>query len=630
MSEEKPSRREFWVVVALIAGTYGYFLIFAQFAFLELLRAKLGAGELRPAMGAMGLAGVAGSGLAAWRFRPETYRLALRGGAVACVLAAGAGCLAASPLTAAGIGLALGWLTVTMVSGLRAAIGMQYLGRAVGVGTGLAYAACNLPGVFTAAPLVQAGIASVLMTVAALATRWVRTGEAEVSHNDDFRPVRVVGWVGIFLALVWMDSAAFYVIQHTPVLRAETWGGNVRLLLNATIHLAVAVGAGVWMDRGRFGRVVLAGWAALAGACLLLDERMRPFVGIEVLYTAGVSAYSVALVYYPARGGRAWLAGALLAIAGWLGSALGIGMAQDLNRLPVGFVLGACAVVTGLLLIRHRGRRLRRPLLLTAAGLLWLPTQREARAADVASVPAEAATAVQASPSAQVARGREVFISEGCIHCHSQYVRPGTLDVEWWGPAQPLAAVQAQNPPLPGNRRQGPDLAQVGNRRSSEWNRLHLIAPRTISAGSRMPVYAQLFREGDERGEDLLVYLDSLGADTLAERAELIKSWSPSASAGTVGAALGRRLFGQLCAQCHGDEGRGDGSLVARLSVRPPDWTLDDWRRVDAADEARSLARIIKFGLFGSPMAGHETLADDEVVALAAQVLRLRGERETP
>jgi cytochrome c oxidase cbb3-type subunit 2 len=95
----------------------------------------------------------------------------------------------------------------------------------------------------------------------------------------------------------------------------------------------------------------------------------------------------VALVYYAARGGRAWLAAVLLAIAVWLGSAVGSGMAQELNRLPVGFVLAACAVVTGLLTIRHRGRRLRRPLLLAIAGLLWLPAQREARANEAIGVP---------------------------------------------------------------------------------------------------------------------------------------------------------------------------------------------------------------------------------------------------
>jgi hypothetical protein len=85
MSEENPipSRREFWAVVALIAGTFGYVLIFAQLAFLELLRAHVGADQLQVSMIALGLAGVAGSGLAAWRFRLETYHAALRGGAVA-------------------------------------------------------------------------------------------------------------------------------------------------------------------------------------------------------------------------------------------------------------------------------------------------------------------------------------------------------------------------------------------------------------------------------------------------------------------------------------------------------------------------------------------------------------------
>ena len=71
-------------------------------------------------------------------------------------------------------------------------------------------------------------------------------------------------------------------------------------------------------------------------------------------------------------------------------------------------------------------------------------------------------------------------------------------------------------------------------------------------------------------------------------------------------------------------------AVAARLSVRPPDWTRDNWRRVDPADPARSLARIIKFGLPGSPMAGHETLEDAEVVALAVQVRDLHNTRTTP
>ena len=106
MSESAPTRREFWSTVAVIAATYGYFLIFAQFAFLELLRAAGGVPGLRPAMAAMGLAGVAGSLLAAWRYRPQAYRRALVGGAGACALAAAAAhCSAAFMRTSAWRGI---------------------------------------------------------------------------------------------------------------------------------------------------------------------------------------------------------------------------------------------------------------------------------------------------------------------------------------------------------------------------------------------------------------------------------------------------------------------------------------------------------------------------------------------
>lgn len=111
---------------------------------------------------------------------------------------------------------------------------------------------------------------------------------------------------------------------------------------------------------------------------------------------------------------------------------------------------------------------------------------------------------------AAVRRGREVYIAEGCIHCHSQYVRPDTSDEDWWGPAHPLEELQRQRPPLFGNRRQGPDLLNVGARRPAEWLRLQLQSPRAAMPGSRMPSYAHLFRAGQPEGEALLAYLLSL------------------------------------------------------------------------------------------------------------------------
>src|SRR5262245_21404725 len=80
---------------------------------------------------------------------------------------------------------------------------------------------------------------------------------------------------------------------------------------------------------------------------------------------------------------------------------------------------------------------------------------------------------ISAADEALIAAGRRVYVAEGCINCHSQYVRPGTADEARWGPAGNLAEMLAQTPPLFGNRRQGPDLQNVGNRRSHDWQRLH-------------------------------------------------------------------------------------------------------------------------------------------------------------
>jgi cytochrome c oxidase cbb3-type subunit 2 len=110
-------------------------------------------------------------------------------------------------------------------------------------------------------------------------------------------------------------------------------------------------------------------------------------------------------------------------------------------------------------------------------------------------------------------------VEEGCIYCHSQYVRPATHDVAWWGPFREIDC--AERPVLIGNRRQGPDLLNVGNRRSDEWQRLHLQGPREISPGSRMPSFAHLFQ--DDRGEHLVAYLSSLGRPTRAERYRFIQ-----------------------------------------------------------------------------------------------------------
>jgi cytochrome c553 len=588
--------------VLAVFATYVYFLLFAEFAFLERVRQVApGFAQQRLAMLALGLGGVAGALGAAALFRPQraVRMLAwmLRASAASALLSLLAPNLATLALAAVLSGAALGALTVTLAATLRGTLGRNHLGLGIGAGTGLAYALCNIPSVFHASPTTQTWLASAAVTAASGVVRWMALPPGRPPGQSSRGVGSTARWILVLLPLVWLDSAAFYIIQHTPALRAATWERPSTLWVNAGLHLAAALLSGWCLDRGRLRGIITLASLALGLAVLSLDGALPSWVGPNLLYVAGVSLYSVALVDIPARSGAPWAAAGIFAIAGWAGSALGIGMAQDLARVPPAFVAIAFAVVV----ISFAPRR--RP---HAALALCL------------------AALIGGSRADEVRAGREVYIAEGCLHCHSQYVREQVpLDVLNWGPATPLSESLAGAPPLFGTRRQGPDLARVGNRRSIEWNRLHLLSPQAISPGSRMPSYAHLFAQGDNRGEALLAYLASLGADTMAERQKQIASWTPADRA-ALAATESAKLFQRLCAPCHGETGNGRGPLVAKLSVRPPNWATDAWRHVPpGADAETRLAQIIKFGLPGLPMAGHEYLSDPEVVGLARHVRAL-------
>lgn len=587
-----------WRGAALVAATYVYFLLFAEFAFLELARSVTGDGAgLRLVMGALGVGGVVGSLFAAKFFKREDWGARLGGCLLWCAVAACMALVASRfgvtglAVTAAGIGLSLGGATVTLAAGLRPVVGRRRLGLAAGLGTGTAYAWCNLPFVFSASADLQTAWA-IAASLGGAALAW------PMNAFEDSKPETkgMGGWTVVFVALVWLDSAAFYIIQHTEALKAATWSGVWTLGGNATMHFAAALLAGWLLDRGRAAWVAVAAAGLLAAACHWITS-----AGAEIFYVAGVSLYSAALVYAPASTGRPAAAALVFAVAGWGGSALGIGMAQDLHGVPDWFALAALAAVAAGLLWRCRALAGSGAVMALALGLGLAGGTPELRADE-----------------GTILRGREVYIAEGCIHCHSQYVRPGTEDVVRWGPARPLDELLREKPPLFGNRRQGPDLLNVGNRRSREWNRLHLSTPRAVSPGSRMPSYARLFAGRERSGENLLDYLDSLGAATDGARAEVIAGWRPRATA-RADATTGAFWFSLTCVQCHGAAGRGDGPLSARLTSRPADLT-----KSVLADELL-LARLIKFGRPGTAMAGHEALDDDAVVSLARHVQALQG-----
>jgi len=88
--------------------------------------------------------------------------------------------------------------------------------------------------------------------------------------------------------------------------------------------------------------------------------------------------------------------------------------------------------------------------------------------------------------------GRQIYIREGCYTCHSQMIRPLRDEVERYGHYSLAAESMYDHPFQWGSKRTGPDLARVGGRYSDEWQRDHLIDPRSVVPESVMPPYAFL------------------------------------------------------------------------------------------------------------------------------------------
>lgn len=88
--------------------------------------------------------------------------------------------------------------------------------------------------------------------------------------------------------------------------------------------------------------------------------------------------------------------------------------------------------------------------------------------------------------------GRDIYIREGCVGCHSQQIRMLSSEVQRYGPYSLAGESVYDRPFLWGSKRTGPDLARVGGRYSDEWHRVHLRDPRAVVKESNMPAYPWL------------------------------------------------------------------------------------------------------------------------------------------
>lgn len=105
--------------------------------------------------------------------------------------------------------------------------------------------------------------------------------------------------------------------------------------------------------------------------------------------------------------------------------------------------------------------------------------------------------------------GRDIFIREGCVGCHSQMVRPFRAETERYGHYSVAGESVYDHPFLWGSKRTGPDLARVGGRYSDDWHRAHLYNPRNVVPESKMPSYPWLV-ENKLDGKDTAAKMKAL------------------------------------------------------------------------------------------------------------------------
>lgn len=197
-------------------------------------------------------------------------------------------------------------------------------------------------------------------------------------------------------------------------------------------------------------------------------------------------------------------------------------------------------------------------------------------------------------------KGRALYISNGCVYCHTQSIR----SVDWGLGAERIAQAGdylKDYPILLGSQRTGPDLSQEGGEHPDDWHQAHFANPRYTRPLSIMPPFE--FLEQDNL--DILIrYTQSLGlknADLRMERQTLWKKRAVDAynsgvnenvawlhenvpkgwreiptpyPASEASLARGEKIYQDFCFGCHGPVGDGMGPAQPYLNPPPLNFTI--------------------------------------------------------
>jgi len=197
-------------------------------------------------------------------------------------------------------------------------------------------------------------------------------------------------------------------------------------------------------------------------------------------------------------------------------------------------------------------------------------------------------------------QGRDIYIANGCIGCHTQYIRPSDWNYTHMRVSQAGDYI-ADSPHLLGSERTGPDLAQEGGMHPDDWHVAHFTDPRFTRPVSIMPDFSFLT---PHQMTALIAYIQSLGGKLADQRMARQQYWKqqllhayqqgedynveflhshvppqwrnmPNPYPPTPEElARGEFVYQQECIWCHGEVGDGNGPAAAYLNPKPFNFTL--------------------------------------------------------
>jgi len=195
----------------------------------------------------------------------------------------------------------------------------------------------------------------------------------------------------------------------------------------------------------------------------------------------------------------------------------------------------------------------------------------------------------------QEARGLALYKSMGCFYCHSQFVRP--QDWAMGAEVSRRGDFFFTSPHFLGTERTGPNLAQIGGKRPTNWHHIHDRHPRQVSPASIMPDFPFL---KDDQVDALVAYQQHLGSYDLEPQAfqpavphkyrDKKNPYLPVMMAANMGYDAqsdvytgdpekgdvyakihteGKAAYTQKCLPCHGGSGNGQGPYARQTLTRP-------------------------------------------------------------